>query len=419
MNVFMERARLVLDRRLSLANLLQRLARLYGPHTALALQRPFMPSLAPREHISFREALRLTDLAAEALVRVLDLHKGERVLVLAPDAGESLLLVISLVKAGGIAVPLPRLPEDEELEAILREGGIGKALVSGGFFRGREAGRLDLLRRRGGFQLMPIGREDAEPGVVSLEEASAEASGFFIPYTLKPGSVVMLSMRSTARRRPLLVMATNRALLHPTRMLCCLLPVGKGERCLFLTPPEGPSFLAAAVLVLSAGLCLYSQPEEHPPSIHGGWEGAPPVLVTNLRPTAWPVEVKGATSFPTTVRLLIRSGEPNAAATDRSRSPGADLSSHGGWRLLLEFDSLDETAPLALFRLSLAIGENLLRTPFLPLPPHRVRRNGESPAEARGVTAVRGPTVTPGWWNDLEASLRAWRKGWFHPHAAS
>ncbi len=409
-----ERIRLALDRRLSMANLLERLARLYGPSIALALPRPFMPSLVPHTEISFRETLHLTDLAAEALIRVLDLRKGERVLVLSPDAGESFLLTMSLIKAGGIAVPLPRLPEREWLEAILREGGIGKTLVGGGFFGGDEAGNLDLLRRREGFRLMPVDREDTEPDEVSLEEACAESSGFFIPYTLKPSSVVMLSPRAGVQGRPLLVMSTSRALLHPARALCLLLPFGEERRCLFLHPPDGASWLASAVLALGAGLCLHFPRSEGPFLFQEGPAGEPRVVVTDPSQTARLVEDRGAMPFPA-VRLLICTGKLGDITISKLRPSAPGLSPHGRRTLILEFDSLDETAPLATFRLSLALRENLLRTPFLPLPPHRVRREEESATGGRGVTAIRGPAVAPGWWNDLEASLRAWRKGWLHP----
>ncbi len=428
------RLRLSLDRRLSASNLLERLARIYGGSTALRLHRPFMPSLSPGTRVSFREALRLTDLAAEALIRVLDLRRGERVLVLTPEAGEALMLLASLVKAGGIAVLLPRLPEEGELDLVLRGGGIGKALVGSGFFRSLHPERLETLRERGGLRLLAVEAGDAAPGETSLEEASSQSSGFFIPYTLKPGSVVMLSPRRGADGRPLLVMTTSRALLHPTRVLAPIFPAAGGGRCLLLLPPDGPTFVAAAFLALSAGLCLDTVDASANPSGDIVDESACAVM-TAPRELDHKAEVRPASDFTGRARFLVCTDETAFSFEDGKSplppaavSPGDVAASRPGLLpgtfpppgglVLLEFISLHETAPFALFRLSASGKRIRLRTPFLPLPPNRVRLRADPVTGKRVVAAIRGPAVSPGWWNDLETSLRAWEKGWFHPDTA-
>lgn len=419
MRGLLERTRLAFDQRLSMSNLPDRLARLYGTSTALVLRRPLMPSLSPRREISFWELRCLSDLVAEALIRALDLRKGERVLVLTPEAGESILLVTALVRAGGITVPLAELPGERELDTMLREGGIGKALVGGGFFHSPHVDRVELLRERKGFLAMPVDARDAALGETSLEESANDSSGFFIPYTIKPGSVVVLSPRRGQDGKSLLVMATSRALLHPARTLACLLPVRPGERCLFPLPLDGASRLAAAVLALGAGLCLdFTTPdeatrfrEEAPGGTYGAVVTDPPLLSRLAR------EGSGAVR-PFATRLWVSLGELEGFLPESPRAGYGPAALRESLVLFLEFLSLEETAPLSLMRVSISGGEVVLRTPFLPLPPHRVRLNHGSPPGRRSVEAIRGPAVTPGWWNDLEASLRALRKGWFHPHAA-
>lgn len=412
------RTRLALDRRLSMSNLLERLARLHGASPAMRLRRPIMPSLFPRSEVSFLEAHRLTDLAAEALIRALDLRKGERVMVLTPDAGESLLLTAALVKAGGIAVTLPGLPGEGELDLVLRGGGIQKALVGCGFLRRPREARLDPLRERKGFRIMAVEGQGAGPGETSLEEACTVSSGFFIPYTLKPSSVVAISPVRGKDGEFFLVMATSRALLHPARLLSCLLPVCPGERCLFLSSPDGPSRLAAAVLALCAGLCLEFSPEAGTVgSPQGKVAGEPRVVIAD--PTCMPnlSGYKHADPRPPGARIWISLGELEGAAPLAPGPPGAGGRPRNGSLFLLEFISMIETAPLALLRLSRLGPGSTFRTPFLPVPPHRVRLEGGSIGHGRKVEAIKGPAVTPGWWNDLEASLRAWKGGWFRPGA--
>ncbi|MGQ9758640.1 MAG: hypothetical protein ACUVRX_10900 [Actinomycetota bacterium] len=412
------RTRLALDRRLSMSNLLERLARLHGASPAMRLRHPIMPSLFPGSEISFLEARCLTDLAAEALIRALDLRKGERVMVLTPDAGEALLLTAALVKAGGISVTLPGLPEEGELDLMLRGGGIKKALVGGGFFRIPREARLDPLRERKGFRIMAVEGQGAVPGETSLEEACTGSSGFFIPYTLKPSSVVAISPLRGKDGKIFLVMATSRALLHPARLLSWLLPVHPGERCLFLASPDGPSRLAAAVLALCAGLCLEFSPEAGTVgSSQGKVAGVPRVVIAD--PTRMPdlSGYKRVNPLPPGARIWISLGELEGTTPSAPGPPGVGGISRNESPLLLEFISMNETAPLALFRFSWLGGRFGLRTPFLPVPPHRVRLESGSSGHGRRVEAIKGPAVTPGWWNDLEASLRAWEGGWFRPGA--
>lgn len=421
MDGLLKRLRLVLDRRLSVSNLLEKLDRFYGPDTAMTLPRPVMPSLFPRPGISLREALRLSNLVAEALIRRLDLRKGERVMVISPDAGEAFLITASLVKAGGIAVPLSTPPRENELQALLREGGVRKALLGGGFFRENPSGTVDLPLGRNGLQAVAVNAGDAGPGELSLEEASAESSGFFIPYTLKPDSVVALAIRRVENGRPLLVMATSRAILYAARALSCFLPVGNGGRCLFLLPPDGASWLAAASLALCAGLRLEFTEvmAEGTPASREGSESEAPRMAAADPPRITRLSLgRGTGSRLSGTRLWICVDVPEGTRGDERGPLAVGLSPRGGSNLILEFSSMMDMAPLALLRLSLAGKRTVLSTPFLPLPPHRIRRGSGFPSGPSEVEAIRGPAVSPGWWNDLEASLRAWKNGWFYPREA-
>lgn len=420
MRGYSRRARLAASRRLSMSNLFEMLAMAYDQATALELTHPFLPTLLPRRELSFAQALQLTNLAAEALIRGLDLRKGQRVLLLAPEAGETLLLTAAMIKAGGIAVPLTGFPEGEVLDLLLREGGIQKALLGSGFFRQAAPGKADLLRGREGLRTMPVNRADTGPGELSLEEACGESSGFFLPYTLKPASVVLLSLREKTNGNPLLVMATSRALLFPARFWGPLLPVKAGERCLFLLPPDTPSSHAAAVLALCAGLRLETLRYDDPGVILSQVKAkSPGVLMATARQLLLLAKEASASSSLAPVRLWISVGKLEEASFDLVRECAVRRSRNGEQVLLLEFLSINEAAPLALFRLSLFGRKPLLRTPFLPVPPHRVKRCPRGLEGGREVAAIRGPAVTPGWWNDLEASLRAWREGWFYPDAPS
>ncbi len=80
----LERTRLAARRLLTMANLFENLAAVYGDREVLDLAEPLGYRLFPSDKLSGGDCLRFTNLAAEAFIRDLDLKKGERVLVLIP-----------------------------------------------------------------------------------------------------------------------------------------------------------------------------------------------------------------------------------------------------------------------------------------------------------------------------------------------
>lgn len=92
--------------RMGLGELTAELARAWGGWPALVEEDGTV--------ISFQELHRLTDLVACALIAHHDLRKGERVAI-PGDPLRGIVALLGVVKAGGVAVPLPRrLPEGEE-----------------------------------------------------------------------------------------------------------------------------------------------------------------------------------------------------------------------------------------------------------------------------------------------------------------
>ncbi len=110
----LKKMRFALRRSVTMSNLLEILADTYAGRSAFLFGEPLGYSRFPQAGFTYGEAVLFTNLVAEALIRDFDLKKGERVLLMTPNPAEFLLLIIAVIKSGGIAVPLDhRLPSPE------------------------------------------------------------------------------------------------------------------------------------------------------------------------------------------------------------------------------------------------------------------------------------------------------------------
>ncbi len=403
----LERARLAARRLLTMANLFENLSGLYGSREAVAAEQPLGYRFFPSSALGYRDCLHFTNLAAEAFIRRLDLKKGERAVLCVPEPAEKLLLAAALVKAGGIAVPADhRLPAEEMARRVLGCGAT-LAVVDGSLLAERPA----LAESMPGVErIMASGpRRRVPEGVPSLDAAMDASSGFFLPYTLKPDNVVGLfyaPMRDGSRKA---VMATNRMLLGPQLTASLFLPVRAGDRCLCALPLDTLAGFSAAVLALTMGLHLRflasadgcsqreCMREERPRAVMAGPEFLSGVFAAR---TGEPGLAEA--------RLWYCAGElPDPAGSPRPRGLPA---------LLVEAGDARGNASIFALRASLLAGRRGLRLPGIVLPPNRagvVNGAGRKAERGRnGGAAVKGPAVTPGYWNDLEGTLEARRGAW-------
>lgn len=340
---------------------------------------------------------------AEALVRKWDLKKGERAVVVAEHPVEFLLLSTALARAGGIPLPLPEglYPRAKE---VVEAGGVTLALVNAPLLEKyavlREA--LSSVERKA-----VVGWEDAD-GWESLFREAEKSSGFFLPYTLKPGSIALLVPRVEGDGRLRLVMVPNSSLFFPLRLLPAVRMLSTGSATLLAFSPGQPVGWAAAILGLFAG--------------RETW-----VLDGGLTPT------------PGSGRFLLVTDSPSARGIPVNRF--GDLALDGWVNLGSEVPAREEAGEGSAVALplpvpprrfvyvydlegscsALAVRVGLTGSPArsgnagsgkggIVLPGNRVRL-----ARGReGEVLLRGPSVFPGFWNDLEETFRRWEGGWLH-----
>lgn len=410
-----KRVRWAASRNLTMANLFENLSRIYGEARAMDVASSLICKNYPGGGVSHVQALRFTNLAAEALIAGINLVKGERVLVMTEGGDECFLLAAAVIKAGGVVVPVPGARNDEELAYLVSSCGVKAALVHPALWESHPGVREAL---GGKARVLAVGTEQGKTGGLSSLAAAMEgASGFFLPYTLKPSNVALLCGVKEGHGLLRAVMVTNRGLISPARTLSPLLPARVGDLCLVCSPPDKPSLYAAVVLALAAGMRLrfcFSSEAEAP---RGKVEEERPAAILgyphDLCRMAERYFLAEKRALP---KLWVSAGSLEEAGVlfDYLRERGVPYSSP--W--LVETFSAGENATIAGLRITHAGRRR--RTAFLRMviPPNRMRCVRDDGSRARkgeeGELVIRGPAVTPGYWNDLEATFRNWRDGWLH-----
>jgi len=414
-----EAIRLVMRRTLTMANLFENLAETFGDREAVLEEKPPGYRLFPSSRITFYDCIRFTNLAAETFIRDLDLKKGERVAFYGLEPMEQFVVAVAVIKAGGIVVPMRPGSDDVEMRERIRGCGAELAVVDAGA----------LTRRPDVVECMPGVRRITTPGpsaglprgVHSLQEAVSRSSGFFIPYTLKPSNVVCLFHEVMEDGSTKAVMVTNQGLLGPHRAAALLFPHRGGDTAVCAFPPQAAGGFLAAALALAMGLRLCLIPDAKSELIlEACVKHSPTVFMGTTEAYSGLLEAGASGNDLRSVNLWF------AAGTDMPRDVMDTFRGLGSMRL----GSLRMPAP---FVQSFDAGGNAtmlaLKTPrpFTPrpenvtgpaLPPNRMRVVDDSGRRVKrgeeGELVIKGPAVTPGYWNDLEGSLAAKRDGWLY-----
>ncbi|RJP30651.1 MAG: hypothetical protein C4536_09495 [Actinobacteria bacterium] len=415
----LERTRVAMRRLLTMANLFENLSAAYGGREAFTLARPPGYRSLPSRSLSFIACLRFTNLAAEAFIRDLDLKKGDRVVLCLDDPAHAFLVSAALIKAGGIAVPLDyRLPA---AEMARRVSGCGAtlAVVDGKTLAERPelTGSLSGVER-----VMACGpRSRAPHGIPCLDEAMDSSSGFFLPYTLKPGNVVGLFHTVMGDGPTKAVMVTNEGLLGPHIRAAAFFPTRPGDTCVHALPLRSTEGFTAAVLGLCMGLSLLFVPDASPhPVLDAVETGRPAAIMATPGLFAAMLRAGAPGHGLSAVRFRLSAGSsPPPAVEERHRGFPSPL--RGNLRrpaCYLEAYSAGGNATMLALRPAGPTFAWPQGCPGFIIPPNRARVVDEEGRRVKrgeeGELVIRGPAVTPGYWNDIEGTLAAKRDGWLH-----
>ncbi len=402
----LKRIEFALRRRVMPSNMLESLAESFGE------DKKFLADSERRapEGMSYRDAIVFTNLVAEALIRDLDLKKGERVVLINPDPKDFFLLSIAIMKAGGMLVPFESGLDGDEIKRRENLVMANLGLLDGGVLN-RYPDLVSGLRDPDRFLVSgPQVVEDAQP----LYMAVGEGSGFFIPYTFKPTSVLALFFTNDdAEARP--VMVTPQVFMSGSKVLGALLPLCEGDLVVSSAPLTTVTGFSAAMTALTAGMRLYFSREREGEGIWAEIEEKEPALFVGDPRTFEQL----AAALPAAKGMRRpRVWFSTAPLTSDTVKCFVDSFRRGSSRLPpLFIESLCGPGTSGVAGIRLWAGARI-RGLRVSVPPNRVRiadggRRSAAGGEA-GELLIKGPAVTPGFWNDLEESYATIRDGWLH-----
>jgi acyl-CoA synthetase (AMP-forming)/AMP-acid ligase II len=393
---------------LTLANLTDRMGATYGARTAFVLETPLALPGTTGTTVSFADLATLVRRATDAILR-LGVRRGDRVVLCTRNRMELAVAEWAVVRAGAVAVPVgARLPPEQILRIIADAGarllvadawvlehplrgsalpGIRRVVVDG-------AGDGDVL---GFADLLAAARDDGAPATVAADDL---ALVFYTSGTTGQSKGVMLTHGNVmfATRNAL---RTSAMMGPPPRMLgLMVMPLANtsGHQGLLLSIARGSSIVVLDRFDPGRVLDLI---EAHRVNIVSG--------------------------TPTMYRLLWDAGAPN-------RDLSSILSFGGGGDyfdvdLVNRFRALPRGAENPCFfvtgyGMTETAGQVTQTFPAVELDgdlglvaaaiDYRIVGEDGAAVEpgAVGELELRGPNVTPGYWNAPDATAAAFRDGW-------
>lgn len=394
---------------LTVSNICERLAEAYGEAPALADDGSGSPAIVGDGTLSYHDLREVTNRMATVLIRHHDLKKGERVLIACENQAHALVSFLSVVKSGGMAVPLPlRLPPFS-LSRVVEVCRPALVITDYPRFAGMSLAAAWTREVTGARDILTLGGPaGAGRKSRSLEEELAGADAFFFPYTMKGGDLLALYF-SQRGDEPRGTMITDRSLLCASGTLYPLLARMRRAGGIVATPLHDIAGLVAMLSLLRAGVGftgLKGTGRPAPPGPVGPGRSAGGVYVGTPGPLRGLAAATGAPG------LWI---SPGVLA-----DPCAELQEAvpcGNPVMVLDGPVFNEACGWALLRIRFIRGGRACKAPFLPLPFNRYRTGsgGAQPGDdlRTGELLVRGKTVTFGYWFDLEEIARRFRDGWF------
>ncbi|MEX2458664.1 MAG: AMP-binding protein, partial [Actinomycetota bacterium] len=163
--------------RLSYANFIDRLADLYGPRTAFALDTPMRYPGFEGEILSYRDVARLVNRMAHAL-RTLGVGRGDRVGLVTMNRIEMAFVNFAAGKIGAIPVPMNFMLRPNEIEHIVQVAGVEVLVCDPLVFEA-------TIRDRAGVPSVKtwamVGEGPLPEGVTALSELMVDAPDFVPP----------------------------------------------------------------------------------------------------------------------------------------------------------------------------------------------------------------------------------------------
>lgn len=405
---YLTKFKLILDPRLSMANLWDKAAEVYGDRTMGMLDEPLDYSFLSTDKLSYRDTLAFVNRLANCLTE-LGVCQTDRVVVAMGNRIELLLLCYACFKIGAIAVPLNYMLKGSEIKYITTNCGAKVLITDKDVFHTniKDTETIPTVRT----WVMAAPRADCPEGFASLDEMLEQASESCKPIRLHKDATTAIFYTSGTTGYPKGAMMTSHNLLTTQRITAGVLPLSSSDLGLSALPSAHLMGFCVGLICFLLGTPGYFLKYFHPTKVLE--------LVQDKKVTVF-VGVPAMYSI-----LLHSSPESYDLSSMRLWASGADAMPVEQIKRFMGFGGMFfegygqvETSPITALKLSTRWKSFEHGCVGIPVVPVRTQVWDEEckpvPRGEAGELVVRGPNITKGYWDDSEKNEEAFRGGWFH-----
>ena len=358
--------------------------------------------------ISYKLLNIMTDRLANGL-KSLEIGKGNRVALIAPNIPEFVISFFSVLKTGATVIPVNFLFKGEELKYVLKHSQVSTVIIAAPFLPALMKIKEELPDLE---KIISMGIEPPE-GIISYEALIKESdpTPLLCPTEDDDVAIVLYTSGTTGKLKG--AMLTHRNIYHDVKAAKEVSHRGPSD-CFLVVIPLFHSFGMTVCMTLGlfcgAKLVLMERflPKDTLEAIekHG-------VTIFLAVPSIYGAMLLHSRKFSEdkfeTMELCISGGAPmpEKLLKDFEKRFGA---------IILEGDGPTECSPVTSF--NPVHGVRKVGSVGLPLPGVEMKifdeNDCEVPDETIGEIVVRGPVVMKGYLNDREATEESMRGGWFH-----
>jgi len=414
-----EKLRMAAARNLDMVTHVRMLGELYGDDTYFMVEEPLPYEIFQGHGTKFtlREFVPYVWRTVNILQEKLGVKKGDRVAILTGNSIELLTIIVASMCSGAIAVPMNYLLREREVKHIVKDSG-AKVLFTDPEIFSRSIKDQSFLPEVERWVMVGVSG-DAPPGFESYDRLLMEANPSE-PDKIDPDDVVAIFYTSGTTGFPKGAMVTSRGILGTQRRAAAILPIGKKDFGIFSLPIAHIFGYAICVMGACAGVSgmilryfdaekVMRLIEEYRATL---FVGVPAMYAFMLASNPEKYDLSS-------LRMLASSADAMPPEhIERVRELASRPGVFGRRKpLFAEAYGMVELTAMATLKPAfrwlrwpegcVGIAVPPVRTKVVDLSGKKVKR-GEP-----GELLVKGPGVTPGYWNNPQATQQALRDGWF------
>lgn len=406
--IYWKKFKVLLDPGLTMANIWDKTARVYGSKVMAYLETPLEYRRIPRDELTYTENLSFVNMLGNSL-KEMGVNRGDRVVLAMGNRVELLTLCYACFKIGAIAVPLNYMLKAGEIKYITENAGARCVITDRDVFDSNIRDRANLPSVE--VWIMAGAREDCLPGFSSLDVLLDEASTELQPVRMYKHDTCAIFYTSGTTGYPKGAMMTSRNLLTTQRITGAVLPVGPEDIGISALPSAHLMGFAVAEICFLIGTPGYFMKYFHPRRVLEAIQEKKMAIFVGV---------------PAMYAILLSSGAENYDLSSMKLwASGADAMPVEHIKKFMDFGGIFfeaygqvETSPVTSIKLSSKYFTFKHGCVGIPVWPVRVQiwdeEGNKVPRGEPGELVVKGPNILKGYWDDSARNEESFRGGWFH-----